>query len=65
MIFFYVFIIFLFMNIYICFSWKSKDEVIFNKRRVDVGIIMNDILLKCFFKFINVSFYDIKVNKIY
>ena len=45
MTFFYVLITFLFMNTYICFSRKSKDEVIFNKRRVDVGTIMNDTLL--------------------
>ena len=65
MTFFYVLITFLFMNTYICFSRKSKDEVIFNKRRVDVGTIMNDTLLKCSFKFTNVSSHDIKVNKIY
>ena len=53
------------MITYICFSRKSKDEVIFNKRRVDVGTIMNDTLLKCSFKFTNVSSHDIKVNKIY
>ncbi|MFK2288179.1 DUF1573 domain-containing protein [Bacteroides fragilis] len=47
------------------FSQKSKDEVIFNRRRVDVGTIMNDSLLKCSFKFTNVSSHDIKVNKIY
>ena len=59
------FITFLFVNICICFGQKSKDEVIFNKRRVDVGTIMNDTLLKCSFKFTNVSSHDIKVNKIY
>ena len=53
--FFLCFITFLFMNICICFSQKSKDEVIFNRRR----------LLKCSFKFTNVSSHDIKVNKIY
>ena len=58
------FITFLFVNICICFGQKSKDEVIFNKRRVDVGTIMNDTLLKCSFKFTNVSSHDIKVNKI-
>lgn len=63
--FFLCFITFLFMNICICFSQKSKDEVIFNRRRVDVGTIMNDSLLKCSFKFTNVSSLSLKVNKIY
>ena len=55
----------MFYHFFICFGQKSKDEVIFNKRRVDVGTIMNDTLLKCSFKFTNVSSHDIKVNKIY
>lgn len=41
--FFLCFITFLFMNICICFSQKSKDEVIFNRRRVDVGTIFSHI----------------------